>query len=639
MHGKVEVKLIALSCLFLSLHGYLAASVISASTVSGSSPKDWSFQSLSGPENGELSGSLLESLSGVTATGKGVIIGIIDTGIDWRHPDFRDPADTLRSRILAIWDRESSPEVTGEDSPPEGFDYGRVWTRDEIEAALRGEAVGPPRDPYRHGTFVAGIAAGNGNADPRYRGMAPGAEIVAVTPAGGILGGAHYIFEVAERKGWPAVVNYSAGGFPSHWREELESLLREVPGRAMVVSAGNLGMGLRHARFDLSEVASYTIYRTSPRENEQGTELKLRAYYRGQGEGWVGAGLSEDVEKMVWRSLEEIAESEFEDVTDNLGTAKVIWSGGHVGKDIWLFIHIEDSNPELAEWRVAARGSGVFHTWVRSGGPLDEPVQEPLDDPQYRSRDNSYTLSSPSTSPEVVAVGAFASRDLEFLRDTYQDLLNNLKIGDLLPFSSRGPALDGLLKPDLVAPGVLTAAFSGDSTNYRTAAGTSISSPVVAGAVALYFERFPRATNREVWRALTESAASDEFTGETPNYDWGYGKLDVAAFLQEPPTVVAAEAGEVLPSGFSLAQNHPNPFNGRTTIAYELAEPGGVELTLYDLLGQPVRRLVSEYQGAGSHRVAWDGTDDEGNPVASGVYLYRLKAGHQQRARRLVLVR
>ncbi len=628
------MKLITLSFLSLSLHGYLAAFVIPASTISGSSLKDWSLQSLSGSDEGELSGSLLESLSGVTATGKGVIVGIIDTGIDWRHPDFRDPADSLRSRILSIWDRESSLEE--ESPPPEGFDYGRVWTRDEIEAALRDEAVGPPRDPHRHGTFVSGIAVGNGNADPRYRGMAPEAEIVVVTLP--VLEGVRYIFDMAGRKGRPAVVNYSGGTFLSHSeRKELEGLLREKPGRALVASAGNGGQGLRHARFDLTEDVSFTIYRTSPREEEPGSELMVQAYHQGPGEAWIGAGLSEDV--MVWRSLEEIAESEFEDVTDSLGTAKVVWEGSFDEKDFTLLIHVEDSNPELSEWRVAAKGRGVFHTWLWSGGPGDEPVQEPLDDPQYRPRDNYYTLLSPSTSPEVIAVGAIANRDLEFLADTEKDLFEDLKTGDLLPFSSRGPALDGLLKPDLVAPGVLTSAWSGDSTNYRTAAGTSVSAPVVAGAVALYFERFPQATNREVWRALTESAASDEFTGETPNLDWGYGKLDVAAFLQESPTLVAAEPGEALPSGFSLAQNYPNPFNGRTTITYELPKPEGVELTLYDLLGQPVRRLVSEYQGAGSYRIAWDGADDEGNQVASGVYLYRLKAGSRQRARRLVLVR
>ena len=613
----------------------LAAPEVSVRPSTASPLNDW-FQARTGTQEEGTSGTLLESLSGVRATGKGVIVGIIDTGIDWRHPDFRDPADSLRSRILAVWGREDSLKMRGESPHPEGFEYGREWTRDEIEAALRGEDGGPSRDPYRHGTFVAGIAAGNGNADSRSRGMAPKSEIVVVTF--GVLDGARYIFDMEERNGLPAVVNYSGGTFLSHSeRKELENLLREKPGRALVASAGNGGQGLRHARFPLTADPSYTIYRTSPREQEPGSELMVQANHQGPGEVWVGAGLSED--EMVWRSLEEIAESEFEDVTDSLGTAKVVWVGSFDEKDFALFIHVEDSNPELAEWRVAARGSGVLHTWLWSGGPLDEPVLGPLDDPQYRPRDNYYTLLSPSTSPEVIAVGAIANRDLEFLADSEKDLFEDLKIGDLLPFSSRGPALDGLLKPDLVGPGVLTAAWSGDSTNYRTAAGTSISAPVVAGAVALYFERFPRATNREVWRALTESAVSDEFTGETPNFDWGYGKLDVAAFLQEPPTAVAAEAGEVRPAGFVLEQNYPNPFNGRTTITYELPKPGAVELTLYDLLGQPVRRLVSEYQVAGSHRIAWDGADEKGNPVASGVYLYRLKAGNRQRARRLVLVR
>ena len=625
-----------------------------------SSLNDWSFPVRTGNGEEDTSGTLLESLSGVTATGKGVIVGIIDTGIDWRHPDFRDPADSLRSRILSIWDSNWMKRVEG--PPTDVFDYGREWTREEIEAALRGEGSEPPRDTVSlfgagHGTFVAGIAAGNGNANPHHQGMAPESEIVVYSlgpyPRLGKdssnLEGAHYIFDLAERKGLPAVVNISGSSLFTHRdREELESLLREVPGRALVAAAGNRGLGRRHARFDLTAAASYTIYRTRPRGEEPGSELVVNACHQGTGEAWVGVGLSKD--EMVWRSLDEIAD----EVTDSLGTARVSWSGSHTRhgytpepwtcqnqgafeKSFSLRVHIEDSDPELAEWRVAARGSGVLHTWLWSGRSLSSG--EPLGDPQYRPSDNYYTLVSPGSFQEIITVGAFANRDLGFLGDRYRDLFGDQKIRDLLPFSSRGPALGGLIKPDLVAPGVLTAPFSGDSTKYLTATGTSASAPVVAGAVALYFERFPQATNRDVWRALTESAASDEFTGETPNFDWGYGKLDVAAFLQEPPTVVTAETRDVLPAGFSLAQNYPNPFNGRTSISYQLPSPGAVELTLYDLLGQPVRRLVSENQVAGFHRVAWDGTDEEGNPVASGVYLYRLRAGNQQRARRLVLVR
>ncbi len=656
------MKLTILS--FLSLLTQVPLTAAEVPATSGTSPplNRLSFRSLGGAVEGEPSGTLLESLSGVTATGKGVIVGIIDSGIDWRHPDFRDPADSLHSRILSIWDTKLYLSME-EGPPPPGFDYGREWTRKEIEAALRGERRGPPRDPVLdHGTYVAGIAAGNGNADPRYRGMAPDAEIVVVTVGAELTlpDALSYIFGVAEREGLPSVVNYS-GGLAWGYREgNLEEFLREQPGRALVASAGNVG-NQRHVRFELEEETSfYTIFQTLEWVPPFWRSVEVRAsdfrwlvaYHQGPGEAWVGTGPS--AEEMVWRSSNQLAdlggeperhpflveEPEYEIDSpvnadgDTLG--RVAWSGHRVGENKWLEIMVENWVPEVSDWRLVAKGSGVLHVWMLADAPQQVTNSRSNHDPYFHPHDNLYTLSYPSTSPEVISVGAFANR----VPDAYE----NLQAGDLMPFSSRGPSLDGLLKPDLVAPSVLTAARSGDSTRYRDGfgprgGGTSAASPVVAGAVALYFERFPRATNREVWRALTESAVSDEFTGETPNFDWGYGKLDVAAFLQEPPTVVAAEAREVRPAGLSLEQNYPNPFNGRTSISYGLPKPGAVELTLYDLLGQPVRRLVSEYQGAGSYRIAWDGADDEGNQVASGVYLYRLKAGHQQRARRLVLAR
>ncbi len=637
-----------------------------ASSSFASSLKDWSFQSLLAPEDGNPSGTLLDELSGVTATGKGVIVGIIDSGIDWRHPDFRDPSDSLRSRILSIWDTKHYLALGAasmeEGPPPPGFDYGREWRRNEIEAGLRGEIRGPARDPVLdHGTYVAGIAAGNGNADPRYRGMAPDAEIVVVTDGeeSTISDALRYIFEVAEREGLPAVVNLSGGLAWGYREENLEELFREQPGRALVAAAGNVGQQ-QHVRFDLEETAYYTVFQTHEEvpplwksEEVPGRRYRwLVAYHQGPGEAWVGTGRSE--EEMVWRSSHEVADlggepdghpflvEDPEYVLDSLVTAtgdtlgRTAWSGHHVGENIWLQIVVENWMPEQSDWRFAAKGSGVLHVWVRSRAPSQVLDSRSIDDPYFQPYDNLYTLSYPSTSPEVISVGAFANR----VPDAYE----NLQAGDLMPYSSRGPSLDGLLKPDLIAPSVLTAARSGDSTRYRDGfgrggGGTSAASPVVAGAVALYFERFPRATNREVWRALTESATSDEFTGETPNFDWGYGKLDVAAFLQEPPTVVAVEPGEIRPAGFSLEQNYPNPFNGSTSISYQLPGPGAVELILYDLLGHPVRRLVSEYQGAGLHETAWDGADDEGKQVASGVYLYKLEVGDQLLSRRLVFVR
>ena len=549
-----------------------------------SSLNDWSFPVRTGNGEEDISGTLLESLSGVTATGKGVIVGIIDSGIDWRHPDFRNPADTLRSRIIALWDSEYYVEEE-DGQAPMGFGYGREWHREEIEAALRGEGPEPPRDTESlingHGTMVAGIAAGNGSLDPRFRGMAPESEIVvyalgpykrAETLNASVLDGARYIFELAERKGMPAVVNFSGGArLCQQELEELESLLREMPGRAMVTSAGNGGWGFPHARIPLNASPSYTIYQTRHVGEEQGTKLALRGCYLGFREAWVGAGLSQ--EEMVWRSLEEVAESEFHEVLDSLGTAKLSWEGRYTERGVSLRLLIEDTNPTTVKWRIAARGSGVFHTWVWPRGPMDESLLEPPGTLNFHPRDNYYTLSSPSTSPEVISVGAFANRDLNF-SDTYVDFFGNPTVGDLMAFSSRGPSLEGLLKPDLVAPGALTATGSGDSTKYRTGAGTSFSSAVVAGAVALYFQRFPQATNREIWQALTESAASDEFTGETPNLDWGYGKLDVAAFLQERSTVVAAEPGEeIRPTGFPLSRTTPTRSTGPPRSATSFQAP------------------------------------------------------------------
>lgn len=102
-----------------------------------------------------------------------------------------------------------------------------------------------------------------------------------------------------------------------------------------------------------------------------------------------------------------------------------------------------------------------------------------------------------------------------------------------------------------------------------------------------------------------------------------------------------AEVGDLtpLPDRFNLDQNAPNPFNPSTVIGYQLAEAGEVRLVIYNLLGQGVRVLVNERQEAGSFRATWDGMDEMGRRVASGVYLYRIQAGAFTSVRRMVLLK
>ena len=105
-----------------------------------------------------------------------------------------------------------------------------------------------------------------------------------------------------------------------------------------------------------------------------------------------------------------------------------------------------------------------------------------------------------------------------------------------------------------------------------------------------------------------------------------------------PATAIEAEAA-ITPSTFVLGANYPNPFNPATTIPFVVpAGVGEVDLTVYNVLGQPVYHVWNGPLAAGEHRLAWDGQDAQGQPVAAGVYLYRLQVGDQTRIRKMVKI-
>ena len=102
-------------------------------------------------------------------------------------------------------------------------------------------------------------------------------------------------------------------------------------------------------------------------------------------------------------------------------------------------------------------------------------------------------------------------------------------------------------------------------------------------------------------------------------------------------TGVRDEGG--FPSTFSLRQNYPNPFNPTTSIRYGLSEDSHVTLTIYNMLGQPIATLVNEQQSAGYREVVWNGTNDAGETIVSGIYIYRLATGKYTATRRMVLLK
>ncbi|MHB9028902.1 MAG: FlgD immunoglobulin-like domain containing protein [Candidatus Latescibacterota bacterium] len=144
---------------------------------------------------------------------------------------------------------------------------------------------------------------------------------------------------------------------------------------------------------------------------------------------------------------------------------------------------------------------------------------------------------------------------------------------------------------------------------------------------------------------LTEYTPADGLTGigvnsidfSSDGAVWIGTDRGVSRFM--PDTVVAVQEKDESPTSFAITGNYPNPFNPSTTISFSLGAPEKVTLTVYDITGRKVRELISGPMSAGAHSVVWDGKDERGKAVSSGVYLSRLEAGGKAETRRMLLIR
>jgi YD repeat-containing protein len=138
-------------------------------------------------------------------------------------------------------------------------------------------------------------------------------------------------------------------------------------------------------------------------------------------------------------------------------------------------------------------------------------------------------------------------------------------------------------------------------------------------------------SSTEAFEVTWTVQASDGQLTSRPSNEEGFFVLDLTTSVEEP------RAG--LPTDFALYPNYPNPFNPETTIRYDLPVRAEVRLTIYDLLGRTVRTLVAQTQSAGAHSAVWDGRDDAGRQLASGVYVYRLEAGAFKQSAKMLLMK
>ncbi len=224
-------------------------------------------------------------------------------------------------------------------------------------------------------------------------------------------------------------------------------------------------------------------------------------------------------------------------------------------------------------------------------------------------------LNTPADGKWVIAVGAVDASGL------------------LTDFSSRGPTYDGRIKPDVVAGGAdVISANSDGSDGYREVQGTSFSAPLVAGVCALLLQIHPNWTPKEVAEALRRTATDLGSLGPDDLYGWGLVNATAAAKFKPDMSPSPALASRVY--------NCPNPCRGTGTIIYALLPPEGeATLQIFTATGLLVRSF-SRFRIDGDKRfIPWDGKNQQGKPVASGVYFCQVRAGDFKAAGKIAVVK
>ena len=495
--------------------------------------------------------------SGITATlnqpllnvrGQGVLIGFLDTGIDYLREDFK--ASGGRTRIAAVWDQTiqsvNYEEDTGEAAGTEQYDreqaqgmvqYGTVYTREDINAALAAEREGqnpydivPSRDENGHGTFLAGVAAASETAD--YIGAAPEAEILMVKlkPAKKYLRdfyllpeqveaysetdmmmGVRFLQQYAIREKKPLVIcvglgtasGSRTGALP--FADLLNTLARQV-NTVVVTCTGNEANNRTHT-------SGLAVSDTEPSEIEITVGAGERGFVM---EIWAE---SLDILSVAITSPSGERIPRIPARIDTGGVYNFLLERSQVAVDYrvvesasgYEVIFMRFINPAQGIWKIHVYSLtnivGRYNAWL--------PLKQFLSGDTYFLNSNpSTTLTEPGAAERVISVGAY----------------NHITDASYAA-SGRGYTATGLIKPDFVAPGVDVYGVRAGG-GYTTRTGTSVAAAHAAGAAALLLTwgvtdgNLPYMGTNEVKSVLIRGAKRENNT-VYPNNIYGYGKMDV----------------------------------------------------------------------------------------------------------------
>ncbi len=540
------------------------------------------------------------------ADGSGVLVGVADTGLDVSHPDFRDPV-TGKTRVAWLLDLSLPPlgvypDVESKFGIKDANGVvvaGAVLASDDIDAliAARASSQQIPTDELGHGTHVASIAAGNGGAAPVYVGIAPKATLIIARVTrdasesidnDDLVRGVQFLFDRADATPGkpPMVVNLSLGtDFGPHdgtmlWEEVLASYVGpDKPGRSLVVAAGNSG-----------SIASTPVHQSVAVTS--GSQMRVPVLTSGATNGtvevWVAMRAGADLkvgldapDGTTW--IAPVANGQEQGKNEKGYNAGVINGSGSTSSPVPSASHgavvVWSGAWPSGTYTITLEGHGTADLFLQGIGDAAPGGLKPA---SFAAGVREGTINLPGTHPSIIAVGCTVNRPKWLTIDKITEgqavpvlddrgglvlgdpsgspLTRAVEEGEACWFSSAGPTLTGVPKPEISAPGgIVVAAMSkqaapgspgsifttqcpsknGETPSPRclqvdathgVSQGTSMSSPMVAGAVALLLEREPSLTQDKIV-ALLQAGAHPLRGRATFDDQSGPGELDVLGAL------------------------------------------------------------------------------------------------------------
>lgn len=481
--------------------------------------------------------------------GEGVIIGIIDSGFDFTHPNFRDINGNCR--IKYVWDQNQIFMASNST-----YGYGVVYQNSEEVLGAKHDMSGDT-----HGTHVAGIATGG--YENIYRGVAPKADIAIVSTnrsEQGIIDGIDFLLKYSEEQNKPMVINLSMGAVTGYkdgtnnFSVMTDNLMKDKKGKLLVIAAGNEGHRNSTIKGSFNstntEVKSFL---TPPSYNRDGLFIQCDA-----GHTYTLEISLKDIKKNKtifcesfisgekWsKSYENFGTGEDNDAIMNISSENNPLTGCPS-----FSVFISYTKPETEEWEIKLSSPDGGNYMICS----DYGHFSSKGTPKYADGTSDMTIACTATGKESISTGAYISKE------SYIDILGNKHNSGwqrlmLYPLSGKGPTFDGRIKPDITAPGATvissfnsyaasysvkteekvyeTTDISGRKFSWGVANGTSMATPVVTGTLALWLEANPTLTKEEAYAIMKKTSEADIHTGQLPNNMYGMGKINTTSGLKE----------------------------------------------------------------------------------------------------------